>query len=189
MKKIAVFLFAVMLFSVANTAFAQQRQKVEPINKPTQKTAKSSSDALIPQGSMMLGGSAGFTMQAADGNDFYIISFAPQFGYFVVDNLAIGAAVSVTKMKDIDPSFGIGPFVRYYLNNGLFGQVRYEFQSMPGILDNVTGSAAGIGIGYAAFLNNSISIEPVLFYNRHFGDLGEFNEFGLQVGVSAYLGR
>ena len=120
MKKIAVFLFAVMLFSVANTAFAQQRQKVEPINKPTQKTAKSSSDALIPQGSMMLGGSAGFTMQAADGNDFYIISFAPQFGYFVVDNLAIGAAVSVTKMKDIDPSFGIGPFVRYYLNNGLF---------------------------------------------------------------------
>ena len=78
MKKIAVFLFAVMLFSVANTAFAQQRQKVEPINKPTQKTAKSSSDALIPQGSMMLGGSAGFTMQAADGNDFYIISFAPR---------------------------------------------------------------------------------------------------------------
>ncbi|QQS28023.1 MAG: hypothetical protein IPM47_14240 [Sphingobacteriales bacterium] len=189
MKKVAVLMFVLFCFLAFENTYAQQRQRVEPINKTTQKTVKSSSGALVPQGSMLIGGTAGFVMMAEDGNNSYILSLAPQFGYFILNNFALGALVSVNKMKDIDPSFGIGPFVRGYLNNGLFGQAKYEFQSVPAILDNVTGSAAGVGVGYAAFLNDAVSIEPILFYNRHFGDLGEFNEFGVQIGVSAYLGR
>lgn len=191
MKKFLFLLVTLACIAVSNNSYAQQRQKVDAVNRPTQKAAtKSSSSALIPKGSMIIGGSAGFDMQFEDGNNSSILYLSPQFGYFLTDNLALGAAISFTKVKDVDPVFGFGPFARYYLNNGLFGQLQYEFQSQPTFLDErINGSAAGLGVGYALFLNNSISLEPLVYYKRHFGDLGEYNQVGLQVGISAYLGR
>lgn len=189
MKRITVLTFLCLLTAGLNTAFAQQRQRVEPISRTTTTTTRST-DAFIPQGSVMLGGSAGFVTQSADGNSYYVFSFAPNVGYFVVDNFAIGTSVSIVKIKDVDPSFGFGPFLRYYLNMGVFAQAKYEFLSSPSFgNNNITGSSAGVGLGYAAFLNRSVSIEPLVFYNRHFGDLGDYNEFGIQIGVNAYIGR
>lgn len=189
MKKFAVFIMLLLLATGLNNSFAQPKQRVEPVKRNTTTTTKSS-DALIPQGSAMIGGAISFVSTSEDGESFYIFTFAPMGGYFVIDNLALGTTIEILKIDDGDPFLGFGPFVRYYLNMGLFVQGKYQFQSQPGILDDrVTGSAAGPAIGYAAFLNDHVSIEPMVYYNRHFGDLGEYSEFGFQIGVNAYLGR
>lgn len=189
MKKLLVFTMLILFAVIFNDVFAQQKQRVEPIKRNTTATTKSS-DALIPQGAAMIGGAVSFVSTIQDSENSYIFTLAPVAGYFVIDNLALGTSIELMKIKDVDPIFGFGPFVRYYLNMGLFVQGKFQFQSQPGILDErVTGFAAGPAIGYAAFLNNHVSIEPMVYYNRHFGDLGEFNEIGLQIGVNAYLGR
>lgn len=188
MKKFAVFIILVLVATGLNSSFAQQKQRVEPIKRNTT-TATKSSDALIPQGAAMIGGSISFVSTIQDGESSYIFTLAPAGGYFVIDNLALGTSIELIQIEGGDPIFGFGPFVRYYLNMGLFVQGKYQFQSLSFFDERVTGSAAGAAIGYAAFLNNHVSIEPMVYYNRHFGDLGEFNEIGLQIGVNAYLGR
>jgi opacity protein-like surface antigen len=74
---------------------------------------------------MMIGGSisnSSFT-EGDGGNDFRTgtFSFSPSFGYFVADNLAVGARLSLSsgysEINDIrnnNSAFTFGPFVRYY---------------------------------------------------------------------------
>ena len=78
-------------------------------------------------------------------------------------------------------TFGIGPFARYYLDMGLFAQAGMNYQK----IGDYSYTRFGVGVGYAAFLNDAVSIEPLASAN--FGD-GGFG-FNMQVGVTAYLNR
>lgn len=98
-------------------------------------------------------------------------------GYFVIDNLAVGLDVGFnsTTMGDFKTSgFGVGPFVRYFLPMKIFAELGYQFGSQKQTLDfgppigeqEVTfgTGALNIGVGYAAFLNDNVSIEPMIGY-------------------------
>lgn len=144
------------------------------------------------KGVWMIGGSAGFSSDKPDGGESTTsFELSPQLGYFIMDNLAIGALLSYQKSGDAS-TFGFGPMIRYYFANNLFGQVSYAIASYDSGLpnsDSVSGNELGIGIGYDWWLNNSIAIEPVLGYSKQGGDLGKGSSFGLSIGVQAFLGR
>lgn len=149
-----------------------------------------SSFAQIEQGTLMVGGSFGADFETNkskyDGNTYtnakYVnLSFDPQVGYFVINNLALGGGigVSTSSYKDDDSNdktvtheFTLQPMVRYYLDPGIFFQGKVMF---GGAKDKVTDDGGtdeynyavngwSLSAGYAFFLNNTVAIEPQLGY-------------------------
>ena len=80
--------------------------------------------AQTTQGSMMVGGtlSLGKSTPQDDGDYQYSsTTFSPSFGYFVMDNLAVGANLVIQSetsknptTKNVESAIGFGPFARYY---------------------------------------------------------------------------
>lgn len=141
--------------------------------------------AQTEQGSMLVGGdvSLDFATNKADvgGTSVDIgktteIEFSPQFGYFIKDGLAIGAEVLYQSTKfeadgggeSTSSLVGIGPFVKYYLESGIFGQANFGFGSAKNDFGSgetkYSASTWRLGVGYAAFLNDNVAIEPMLSY-------------------------
>ena len=107
-------------------------------------------------------------------------------GYFVMDGLVLGLGVSFSSTKttidngsgemvDSESSLVIGPMLRYYIGEtNLWGQISYGLGSGKSKFeaggtttetDEPKIGALGIGLGYAHFLNDNISINPSLGYN------------------------
>jgi outer membrane protein len=147
--------------------------------------------AQFNQGRWLAGGSVGFsttTMKtktdAGTNTDGTSTSFGlgPQAGYFVMDNLAVGASLMLSASKsksDGTPSvtysnstIGLYPFVRYYLDEGIFFQGTIGGGSSKGKtkFNNTTTEDKfgnflwGLGVGYAYFLNDFVAIEPIVSY-------------------------
>ncbi len=154
--------------------------------------------AQTQKGNWMIGGSAEFTSQKQ--NDFKTTTFGinPNAGYFVIDDLAIGAALQFSSVKDDDEddaftTFAFGPFVRYYFvdlgpsaklfANGSFGfgNVKYG--------DSQSFTQWDISAGPAIFLNQHTALEIALGYgSQKFKDFDAINAFGLRVGFQIHLG-
>lgn len=95
-------------------------------------------------GNMMVGGNLSFSstsFQGSSDDQDSFVGFAPQFGYFVSDNLAVGALVGLSSStndtganKTVTNSFAFGPFARYYKftsneNFAFFGHAQFTFGS------------------------------------------------------------
>lgn len=110
-------------------------------------------------------------------------SVTPNFGYFVIDNLAVGAGLEIgvssykpenSNNKSTGTGFVFTPLVRYYLPvnvffHGEFGVGSAKSKTKNG--NNTFESKSGVtnwalAAGYAIFLNesNSVAIEPMLGY-------------------------
>ncbi|TVR84629.1 MAG: hypothetical protein EA409_00560 [Saprospirales bacterium] len=147
----------------------------------------------VNQGAMMIGGGLYFTsIENENSSNTTSFSLLPGFAFFVANNFALGLELEYSRTKGTHStltSYGLGPIARGYMAGGLFGQVQYiwseyKFEGSFGESKN-SESAFRIGLGYTAFLNNSIALEPILFYS--FEDEG--NVFGFRIGVQAFLGR
>lgn len=152
--------------------------------------------AQTEKGNMILGGGLNFNFTDSDfdtgssTNDVSTstsININPSFGYFIADNFVVGASVGLSFLSsesdggDITSSsngISFGPYVRYYTDSGLFGLAGLGFgstniqQESPFFDTDVTSSTFSwqVGVGYAIFLNESISIEPIISYNRTSSD-------------------
>lgn len=145
------------------------------------------------QGRILAGGSVSFsattgksevngtTTTNGRSTDF---TFAPNGGYFIMNNLAVGAALSLTlgsfkadgsDVKTNETTAQILPFVRYYLDPGIFFQLMAGGGSYTRKSKNPTLSTTNkfsiftwsIGAGYAYFLNDYVAIEPILSYSSY----------------------
>lgn len=139
-------------------------------------------NAQTSSGNMMVGGSLAFetlSHEASDVNNTTSFSFSPSFGYFLNDNLAVGASISVGSAKTgtgdaktVSSSFGFGPFARYYMFTSnerfaFFGQAGLNFgtgKTNPPIgADNKTSSISfSVAPGAAYFLNDHWALELAL---------------------------
>jgi outer membrane protein len=163
--------------------------------------------AQFNQGRMLVGGSLGFSSTSnkansggtiTSDNKETILSVSPNFGYFVVDNVAVGG--SLTYISDTYKSTGgysstssellIGPFVRYYVAPGFFGQGAVAIGSESGPTANLT--KWSLGVGYAHFLNDHVAIEPLIYYGsltgKNNGVTASTSGLYFSVGIQAYLG-
>ena len=144
----------------------------------------------VGQGAWMVGGSAGFLSQKvkdADESSTWI-TFQPNLGYFIADDLAIGLSLNLTSFSpagsdESSTDFGLGPFVRFYFVENIFAQAGVNLG-----LGDAEFTEFQVGVGYSWFLNDGVAIEPMLFYNSHSvdGDIGDFSTFGLLIGIQAF---
>jgi len=189
-----------LAFSFA--AFAQQNQS-------------SLISAKIKDGSIMVGGNLGASYQKftreniktsrKETGDLIEVRFATKTAYFFLPDFAVGlnAAVEHTSLNIDSTRFGskntyllAGPFVRYYLNNGIFGELNVNAGINTVKDGNKTDiKSAAIGVGYAYFLNERIAIEPLLSFTYVQGRVDNQStntkdvQLGpvLNIGVQAYL--
>ncbi|MER2998327.1 autotransporter domain-containing protein [Pontibacter populi] len=172
--------------------------------------------AKVKHGSILVGGSlSGFAYKTSD--NLHSINgqqeegrriqanLQSKNGYFVTNDFAVGLNLNlfhentkVTSDPEQEPFketyFMAGPFVRYYLDNGVFGETgvsvgKHNFSD--GFQSNLLD--ASVGVGYAFFFNEKFSIEPMLSfrYFRQKKDDQTYTTFGPMVGVGfqAYLLR
>ncbi|NEM98877.1 autotransporter outer membrane beta-barrel domain-containing protein [Pontibacter burrus] len=172
--------------------------------------------AKVKHGSILLGGSAsGFAYKTSDNlhnttgvkEDGLKIqaNLNAKNGYFIMNDLAIGLnlnlyheSTKITSDPEQEPFrktyFLGGPFVRYYLINGVFGEAgvglgKHSFSD--GFQSNLLEGT--LSVGYAFFFNEKFSIEPMLSfrYFRQSKDDKVYTTMGPLVGVGfqSYLLR
>jgi len=177
--------------------------------------------AQFEKGRKLVGGSLAlsFTTDKTkyDGSTFtngqYVdFSLDPLAGYFVIDNLAVGAGLgfSTSSYKEDDSDYKsvsneitIQPVVRYYLEQGVFFQGNFIVGSAKDKeTDNGTTNETKYGVsgwslsaGYAYFLNDFVAIEPQVGYSaKGYKDKDsevKYLDSGLylRVGFQIYLGK
>jgi outer membrane protein len=172
------------------------------------------------QGRMLVGGSFELstrTFKTRDGNQTTtrgtqtVFNLSPRFGYFIIDNLAIGAGVGLGLVKwnsknngtDYNTSsISFQPFARYYLPVNVFfhgelgigtSRTRYEDQNFNDEQRNIFNLA--LGAGYALFLTDNVAVEPTLMYKFSRSKYDDEDEkdtdsgLFLGVGFQIYLGN
>lgn len=176
--------------------------------------------AQFNKGRYLVGGSIGFSglTSKSDNNGTTTtlgkstsFSLAPSAGYFFMNNVAAGATLNLSTSsykpdgngtKVSSNGFTLTPFVRYYLQPGIF------FQGLVGFGSSKSKATTGatttetkyssfdwaLGVGYAYFLNDFVSIEPLLQYGSSSDKLKSTDAknissgINFRVGIQVYLG-
>ena len=163
MKKL---LFAAALVAFGFTANAQEEQTFG-----------------FAEGDLFISGSVTFSNESTGDVKDNAFEVAPKVGYFLSENIALGAKVGYTTSKTDNgtsdannDAFAVGAFGRYYFTPAskfsLFGELAADYMSY----DNEYGDNAGKGDGFGAnlgaglnyFVSSNFSIEAgvgVLGYN------------------------
>ncbi|MFN7116527.1 MAG: hypothetical protein ACK4TA_06975 [Saprospiraceae bacterium] len=134
---------------------------------------------LIDKGTLMAGGTLEFTTKNQD--NVFILN--PMLGYAFVDNTMLGASVAYSSITKLS-SFSVGPFARYYLNFGLFGHSGLNFSHVESA-ERENDFDVVLGLGYAAFLNDNVALEPLFTVNLLDGET--YTRLGISLQV--YFGR
>lgn len=150
------------------------------------------------RGSMLLGGSAGFSSHGyrvegvEEQERATVLHFMPSVQYFVLPGLALGGDVNVTRYSNRDGSsaqYGVGPAVSYYFGGPeksvlpfLSGSLLYLRSSAND--DSQTGYSASAG---AVFLfNRSVGLRGSLYYNGWSMEDVRSNTYGVGIGFTAF---
>ncbi len=163
--------------------------------------------AQIQKGNLMVGASlADMNIKLQKGNTDLSLTLNPKIGYFIQDNIAIGAEVKIGFAHNSASNainYGIGAFGRYYVSSKqfellkharFFGEVNAGLvgdnikpKGMPSVSTN--GLGIGFGPGVAYFITPNIGLEALLKYNLGvgFGSSTTTNNFSIGFGFQIYL--
>lgn len=156
-------------------------------------------NAQTGKGNWLIGGSASFSSSKDGGEGAESVSnfvIAPDAGYFVADDLAVGAMIQFQSATGGYSNFAAAPFVRYYFlpigdNAKLFGQGSFGFGSTKLSSDDesVSSTAWELRAGPAFFLNPNVALETTLSYGQtKLKDVPASKAFGVNVGFQIHLG-
>ncbi len=163
--------------------------------------------AQIQKGNLMVGASlADMNIKLQKGNTDLSLSINPKIGYFIQDNVAIGAEVKLgfaTNSAQNSINYGIGAFGRYYVSSKqleLLKHARFFGEVNAGLVgDNIkpkgmssvstNGLGIGFGPGVAYFITPNIGLEALLKYNLGvgFGSSTTTNNSSIGFGFQIYL--
>jgi hypothetical protein len=158
------------------------------------------SNAQIQKGNILVGGDLAGLHFGSGG--YFNVNIDPKVGFFIRDNVAVGAYVNfgLTTAKDQSTvtTYGVGALARYYVNDpktNVLKHGRLFFEGNVGIEGNNTkntstnGLGLGIGPGYAYFITPNIGLETLLKYNGivGFGSQATSNTVDLNIGFQIYL--
>lgn len=140
----------------------------------------------VKRGNFIAGGALSFDSKTLETNQMDLllttnsnsIEVSPNLSYFVIDKLALGIQLSsiftTTKylpsnIRVKSSKFILAPIIRYYIYSGCFSEAsvgygKISYSSEEGEGQCIRGK---ISLGYSFFVNNNISLEPVLSLSRY----------------------
>lgn len=169
-------------------------------------------EAQTLQGSQMVGGQGTLAGVFREGSDRFEFSLSPDYGYFVLDNFAVGAFLdfSFISVEALTSRFrfALKPFVRYYVPseskwrffvNGSIGGGIDRLRLDEDLLQEIDPDAENptirglvefdVGPGVNFFLSRSVALEGYVFYEgtQREGEEDLTSRFGLRLGLQAFL--
>ena len=118
-------------------------------------------------------------------------------GYFFINNLSADLTVAAGYEKasyqdNATTSVGAELGLRYYLPFKVFAGAGFEYLTYMHGSSSTSASAANFKVGYAAFLNDNIAIEPAVVYRMGLGLTDEmkgnqYDNLSVQIGFSLFF--
>lgn len=118
--------------------------------------------------------------------DGFNIGIEGKAGYFPWDNVMVLASVDAVHngSKAVADHITVGAAGRYYITqNGLYLGAGVKFLHANHSYNDMM---PGLEVGYAFFLNRSVTIEPAIYYDQSFKK-SDYSTVGLKVGIGIYL--
>jgi hypothetical protein len=145
-----------------------------------------SASAQFQEGKGYLGASlTGLNMYYNSKNGFNI-GVEAKAGYLFIDNwMLLGeASVNHSGNDGVPDYLTVGAGLRYYIiQNGLYLGANAKFIHAD---HNYNDVMPGVEIGYAFYVNRSVTIEPAIYYDHSFNN-SDYSTVGLKVGLGIYL--
>lgn len=142
--------------------------------------------AQFQQGKGYLGASLTGLNLHYNGEDGFNIGVEGKAGYLFADNWMMLGEVSLNHngSEDVADYITAGVGLRYYIiQNGLFLGVNGKYVHANHDYNDVM---PGAEIGYAFFINRSVTIEPAVYYDHSFKN-SDYSTIGFKVGIGIYL--
>ena len=146
-----------------------------------------SSQAQFEQGKYYIGASLSGLNLSYSGAEDLSFGLDAKGGYLVADNWMLLAQVGFTHsgIDDVPDYASVGVGARYYvIQNGLYLGLNAQLLHAN---HNHNDLMPGMEIGYAFFLNKTVTIEPAVYYDQSFRNHSDYSKFGLRIGVGVYL--
>ena len=158
MKKIALFVVALVMSVAANAQFEQ--------------------------GKGYLGASLSKMDLSYSGATKGHFELGARAGYFLADDWMLLGDLAYENQKDVPYSLKLGAGIRYYIQqNGLYMGASAAFRHY----DDINDFMPSIQIGYAFFISRTVTFEPEIYYEHSFKDHSNFSTAGIRLGVGVYL--
>ena len=158
MKKIALFVLALVMSVAANAQFEQ--------------------------GKGYLGASLANVDLSYNGLNKGHFGLGAKAGYLIADDWMLTGQLDYQKTKDVPYSLTLGPGIRYYIQqNGLYMGASALFKHA----DDYNDFMPSIQIGYAFFISRTVTFEPEIYYEHSFKDHSNYSTAGIRLGVGIYL--
>jgi Outer membrane protein beta-barrel domain len=160
----------------------------------TQISAQSEYRAALQKGSVLVGGSMAINL--GNGKYEYStqtsktkinsFNFNPEVGFFASNGFALGLSLDLSTetqkfnqdnndSKSTSTEYLLGPFIRVYTKSGVFFTGNYSFgksiseYTYSGSSDREEAKTSKwkLGLGYAAFINENVALEPSISYQAY----------------------
>lgn len=144
-----------------------------------------SASAQFEKGKVYVAGSLSGLNLSYNGSDKGSFGFQAKGGLLMDDNLMVLAAAELDKRNSVPAAYSVGVYGRYYIiQNGLYLGVGVKGMRT---YDKRKDFMPGVQVGYAFFLNGSVTVEPEIYYDQSFKNHSDYSTIGFRIGVGVYL--
>lgn len=144
-------------------------------------------NAQFQQGKGYLGASLTGLDMSYNGSDKFNLGIEAKGGYLIADNLMLLGMASYEHSgnEDVADRVMAGLGARYYIiQNGLYLGVNGKLVHAN---HNYNDVMPGLEVGYAFYINRSVTIEPAIYYDQSFKKHSDYSTIGLKLGIGIYL--
>mgnify|MGYP002778328084 FL=1 len=160
--------------------------------------------AQINKGQVLAGGTISFeSTKRGDNYKSTDLTFAPNLGYFFINNLAGGlrihlnSSTSEVGIVEVESSStAVAPFLRYYFlpagrTINVFADAAYGAGNNKVEEEKQSFNYYSLSAGPAVFLTSNVALEATLGYNssKAEDDRDRTNTFGINLGFQIHLGK
>jgi hypothetical protein len=122
-----------------------------------------------------------------NGAEKFNLGLEAKGGYLFMDNLMALAGVGYehSGREDVADKLSVSVGARYYIiQNGLYLGINGKWIHAN---HNYNDVMPGAEVGYAFYINRSVTIEPAVYYDHSFRKHSDYSTIGLKVGIGVYL--
>lgn len=141
--------------------------------------------AQFEEGKAYIGASLSGLNLSYNGSDKAKFGLQAEGGYMFADDWMVKGHLAYNKQENVPSTLSLGAGARYYIvQNGLYLGADVDYVHARSNYDDVMPS---LHLGYAFFLNGSVTIEPEIYYNQSLKNHSDYSTIGFRIGLGVYL--
>lgn len=109
-------------------------------------------------------------------------------GAFVADNLSVLVNFKGEYVENGMDETALGAGMRYYISGcGVYGGLGLAYKHLSNSVDRKNIVCMTPELGYAFFLNGTVTLEPAVYYDLSFMNCSQYSKLGFKIGFGFYF--